>query len=164
MPHKQMLAEVFAFNLDMLKMALADFSDADMLVRPVPKANHALWQIGHLISGEVHLVGACAPGTMPALPEDFDQRFGHDKTDCNDAAQFRYKKQDLLDLFDKVRAASTAWIKAVKLPELDKPTPEKYQKLVPTLGHLAMLIPAHTAMHTGQIQVIRRALGKPVMY
>ena len=164
MAHKQMLAEAFSFNLEMLKMALADFSDADMLCRPVPKANHALWQLGHLVNSEVSLVGTCVPGSMPALPEGFDKRFGHDMTSCDDAAKFGFKKQELLDLFAKVRQGSIQWIKAVKIPELDKPCPEKFRKLVPTLGHLAMLIPGHTSMHTGQIQVIRRALGKPVLF
>ena len=72
MAHKQMLAEVFASNLEMLKMTLADFSDADMLVRAVPKANHALWQLGHLVNSEVTLVGTSVPGSMPALPAGFD--------------------------------------------------------------------------------------------
>jgi hypothetical protein len=164
MAHKQMLAEAFAANLEMLKMTLADFSDADMLHRPVAKANHALWQLGHLVNSEVGLVGTCVPGSMPALPEGFGQRFGHDMTSCDDAGKFGFKKQELLDLFARIRQASIQWIKAAKIPELDKPCPEKFQKLVPTLGHLAMLIPAHTAMHTGQMQVIRRALGKPVLF
>jgi hypothetical protein len=164
MPHKQMLAEVFASNLDLLKMALADFSAADMLHRPVPKANHALWQLGHLVNSEVTLVSAAVPGIMPALPEGLPQRFGHDMTSCDDAAKFGYKKQELLDLFGTVRQASIQWIKNAKIPELDKPGPEKYLRLVPTLGHLAMLIPAHVNMHVGQFQVIRRALNKPVLF
>ncbi len=164
MAHKQMLAEVFAGNLELLKMELADFTDAEMLCRPVPKANHALWQLGHLVNSEVTLMNAAVPGSVPALPEDFAQRFGHDMTGCDDAAKFGYNKQQLLDLYAKVRQASIQWIKTAKLPELDKPGPEKYLRLVPTLGHLAMLIPGHANMHIGQIQVIRRALGKPVLY
>jgi hypothetical protein len=159
-----MLAEVFASNLNILKTTLADFTDADMLHRPVPKANHALWQLGHLITSEVTLIEAAVPGTMPALPEGFAQRFGHDMTDCDDPAKFGCNKQDLLALYDKVREATIGWIKAVRIPELDKPGPEKYRKLVPTLGHLAMLIPGHVNMHVGQLQVIRRALNKPVLF
>jgi len=164
MPHKQMLTEVFTSNLELLKMTLADFTDADMLCRPVPKANHALWQLGHLVNSEVALMSASVPGSMPALPEGFGQRFGHDTTSWDDAAKFGYQKQELLDLYTTVRAASTQWIKAVNLKELDKPGPEKFQKLVPTLGHLAMLILTHVNMHVGQLQVIRRALGKPVLF
>jgi hypothetical protein len=164
MPHKQMLVEVFTSNLDILKITLGDFTDADMLHRPVPKANHALWQLGHLVNSEVTLIDAAVPGTMPALPEGFAQRFGHDATGCDDASKFVCGKQDLLELYGKVRQATIGWIKGVRIPELDKPGPEKYLRLVPTLGHLAMLIPAHVNMHVGQIQVIRRALNKPVLF
>ena len=34
----------------MVPMYLGDLSDADLLVRPVPGANHIAWQIGHVIS------------------------------------------------------------------------------------------------------------------
>ena len=36
----------------MLQFTLGDFSDADMLARPAPSANHAAWQLGHLIAAE----------------------------------------------------------------------------------------------------------------
>jgi hypothetical protein len=32
------------------------------------------------------------------------------------------------------------------------------------VGDILMLHPAHLAMHVGQIQVIRRKLGKPVLF
>lgn len=167
MPHKQTLAESFMANLESVKFTLADFSDADMMCRPVPAANHAMWQLGHIINSEVNLLSMVAPGAMPALPEGFAKTFGHDMTSCNDPARFP-KKQELLDLFTKVREATIQWIKAVKLPELDKPlppaVPEGLRKRCPTVGHLAMLIPAHTTMHLGQMQVIRRMLGKPVLF
>ena len=41
---------------NMVDMYLADLSDADLLVRPVPVANHIAWQLGHLISSEPQLV------------------------------------------------------------------------------------------------------------
>ena len=36
-----------------LKWFVDDFSDAELLVRPVPTANHAAWQIGNVIAGDV---------------------------------------------------------------------------------------------------------------
>ena len=41
----------------------ADLSDADLLVRPAPSANHIAWQLGHLIASERNLVEAAAPGS-----------------------------------------------------------------------------------------------------
>src|SRR4051794_12687205 len=42
----ELMADVLAQNLEVVKSTLADFSDADMLVRPAPAANHAAWQLG----------------------------------------------------------------------------------------------------------------------
>jgi hypothetical protein len=148
----------------MLKMTLADFSDADMLARPAPKANHALWQLGHLVNSETKMLGAIAPGTMPALPAGFEERFGHDRTGCDDAARFGFNKAQLLDMMAGARKAAIAWVSKVKLPELDKPSPEPIRSYAPTFGHLAMMVVGHTAMHVGQFQVIRRALNKPVLF
>jgi uncharacterized damage-inducible protein DinB len=164
MEHRQMLADSYASNLELLKRTLADFSEADMMRRPAPKANHAMWQLGHLVSSEASMLNAVAPGTAPALPAGFDQRFGHDMTSCDDAAKFASTKAQLLDLMTKVRQATIQWIKAVNLADLDKPTPESMRHYAPTFGHVAMLVPGHTTMHVGQMQVIRRALGKPVLY
>jgi hypothetical protein len=159
-----MLADVYASNLEMLKMTLADFSDADMLRRPAPKANHALWQLGHLVTSETSMVNAVAPGAAPALPEGFAQRFGHDMTNCDDAAKFGSTKAQLLDLMTKTRQASIQWVKNVKLPDLDKPSPEPMRRYAPTVGHMAMMVIGHTTMHVGQFQVIRRALNKPILF
>jgi hypothetical protein len=51
---------------------LSDLSDADILVRPVPTANHIAWQLGHLISGEAYLVKQGIPDAQfPELPPGF---------------------------------------------------------------------------------------------
>ena len=48
--------DVIKYNLRVADMGwstlLSDLSDADLLVRPSPAANHLAWQLGHLISSE----------------------------------------------------------------------------------------------------------------
>jgi hypothetical protein len=44
-----------------LPMYVRDFSDADLLVRPVPGANHAAWQIGNVIAGDVFFISQPRP-------------------------------------------------------------------------------------------------------
>ena len=39
-------------NHAILTNYLSDLSDADLLVRPAPGANHIAWQLGHLIVAE----------------------------------------------------------------------------------------------------------------
>jgi len=49
MTAKDAIKELFKGNASIMDTYLADLSDADLLVRPVPAANHAAWQLGHLI-------------------------------------------------------------------------------------------------------------------
>src|SRR5262249_609324 len=51
---------------------LEDLSDADLLIRPVPGANHIAWQLGHLIDSEVQMIKDQLPGTAyPEFPAGF---------------------------------------------------------------------------------------------
>lgn len=163
MTWNELIAESCAQNLSMLKMTLADFTDADMLVRPCPGANHALWQLGHLIKSEVGMVNACRPGAAAELPAGFADKFNA-KTAAVDDPKMLASKAELLDLAEKVRAATLRWIRSLTEADLDRPTPDTLRKLAPTIGHIVMLLPDHTLMHVGQMQVIRRKLGKPVLF
>jgi len=60
-------------NHSMFIMFLADLGDADLLVRPVPGANHIAWQVGHLIVSEVKISGAVGSTETP-LPSGFVER------------------------------------------------------------------------------------------
>ena len=148
-------------NLEMLKKSLADFSDADMLVRAVPTANHTAWQLGHLISSEAQALGAVG-AAAPELPVGFVQRFNAETAKVDDPAAFP-RKEELLKLLALQRKATIAWVKSLADADMDKPGPEPMRQMIPTLGALALLNPLHLAMHLGQIQVIRRKLGKPVL-
>jgi hypothetical protein len=159
----ELMADVMTSNLGVLKMTLADFSDADMLVRPAPKANHAAWQLGHLVTAENNMLRAVAPEGVPALPEGFAQKFTKEAAANNDRTAFP-TKAETLEAYEKTRAAAAQWVRGLAPADLDKPGPERLRHLAPTWGHLALLIPSHTTMHLGQFQVIRRALGKPVLF
>lgn len=159
----ELLAEVYMGNLEMLKMTLADFSEADMLVRPVPAANHAAWQLGHLAAAETSLVNSCTPGAAPELPAGFADKFKKENSSIDDPKAFATKAQ-LLDILIKVRTASAAWVKTLTPADMAKPGPERMRHMCPTVGHIASLLPGHVAMHVGQFQVIRRKLGKPILF
>ena len=143
----ELIADGCARNLEMLKMLVGDFSEADMMVRPCPGANHAMWQLGHLISSEAQMVGACGGKTAGV---DDPKAFG--------------TKAELLELFGKVRAATVKWVRSLSEADLNKPAPEQMRAFFPTVGHLVLLMPGHLDMHAGQWQVIRRKLGKPVLF
>jgi DinB superfamily len=149
---------------EMLKMTLADFSESDMLQRPVAGANHPLWQLGHLCVAETNLMNSILPGAMPELPAGFADRFANRKTNhIDDPAQLATKAQ-VVELFGKVRAATIAAISKLTEADLDKPGPEKFRAMFPTLGDIAAAQASHLTMHLGQFQVTRRKLGKAILF
>lgn len=163
MNQNELAAELLTRNLEMLKSTIADFSDADMLARPCPGANHTAWQLGHLINSEVSILNGLKPGSAPTLPPGFAEKFKRDNAG-NDDPNFFPKKAELLDTFSKVRGATAAFARNLSPAEMNQPSPEKVRSWAPTVGHLLAMIPAHVAMHVGQFQVARRKLGKPVLF
>lgn len=160
----QQLVDVLNGNLGMIRMTLADFSDQDMLVRPAPSANHAIWQLGHLAVTEPWMLSKAGfPQALPEPPAGWNEKFNPKSNKTNDAAFFP-KKDEVLAYYDKVRAAFASWVVTLKEADLEKPMPDPIKGFAPTLGQLVLMMPIHAAMHVGQFQVIRRALGKPVLF
>lgn len=147
----------------MLKMTLADFSDADMMVRPAPSANHAAWQLGHLAAAEAHMINQAAPGTIPALPAGFAEKFNKETAKSDDPATFP-KKDEILAVFERNRQATVQWVKGLSDDDFGRDSPVTLGGMCPKLGNLIMLQESHVTMHIGQFQVIRRKLGKPVLF
>jgi len=148
---------------DMVPMYLADLSDADLLVRPVPNANHIAWQLGHLINSEKQMLTPMLAGVAyPELPKalvDNDKK----QTSRQDPPVGYLGKNEYLDLFKKVRSATAAAVEKLSDADLDKPS-TVMKDFAPTLGALLILTANHTLMHAGQFTVVRRKLGKPVLF
>ena len=146
-------------NEKMIAMYLSDLSDADLLVRSVPGANHIAWQLGHLIASEAGYFLPKIPGAKPpALPAGFAQQ--HGKETINSDSGF-LKKDEYLSLFKKVRAATLATVDQLSEADLDK---DSGWQMAPTIGKLLITIGNHDMMHAGQFTVLRRKLGKPVLF
>ena len=72
MTQAEMAAGLIERSTEMLKKHLDDFTDADLLARPVPAANHAAWQLAHLANFEVMVAKSLSPDAnlpMPATME-----------------------------------------------------------------------------------------------
>ena len=67
MTAKDALTNQLISTQQMLGMFLADLSDADLQMRPVPDANNIAWQLGHLIASE-GAIGAMIDFKYPELP------------------------------------------------------------------------------------------------
>jgi hypothetical protein len=148
----------------MLTSYVSDLSDADLLVRPVPNANHIAWQLGHLISAEVGLLGPHLPGVSAVqLPAGFKEQ--HNKaTAAVDPPKGFLTKAEYLNLFNQAREATIAALNKISDADLDKPMSGSMAKFAPTLGAMMVLQSNHVLMHAGQFTVVRRKLGKPILF
>ena len=142
---------------------LADITPDEMLVRPVPEANHIAWQLGHLIKSEHQLMEGAYPGKMPPLPAGFAEKYTKE-TSTIDAPQAFHKKAEFLKLYSEQRAGTKTLLDKVTDSDLDKPGPEAFRAYCPTIAALFALQGSHWLMHAGQWAVIRRKLGRPPLF
>src|SRR5258708_11705520 len=153
MTQNELLADGLGRNLEMLKFTLSDFSDGDMLVRPVPSANHAAWQLGHLINSESGMLNGVRPGSAPTLPAGFAEKFKKATAGVDDAAFFP-KKAELLETLSKVRAVMIDLAKSATPSDMDQPTPENMRQFAPPGCHVFPFPPIPTTMPTVQLPLI----------
>ncbi len=163
MTHIELIVATLKRDVEMVKMTLADLNDAEMLVRSVPGANHATWQVGHLVVAESRLVNAAVPGAVPPPPQGYPDKFNKE-TACKDDPSFFPKKAELLENLTKAREATIGWAQNLKPADLDKAIPPPTDRFAPTVGQLLHMLPLHVGMHLGQFQVLRRKLGRPVLF
>ena len=143
----------------MVNMYLSDLTDAEILVRPVPEANHIAWQLGHLIVAEKRLIDAAVPGKMPELPAGFMEQHSKDAAASNDPANF-LKKSEYFDLMQIVRAGSLAALDSVSESELNRPVSGRVPPFVKRAGDCFVTAAGHWVLHAGQWVVLRRQLGR----
>ncbi len=144
------------------KSYIGDLSDADMLVRPVPGANHIAWQLGHLLNSEHQMIESVWPGTMPALPEGFAAKYTPESSKFDSPGAF-HSKEAYLKAYEQQRAGTLKALEKVSEADLDKPAPEQMRAYAPTYGDVLALQGSHWLMHAGQWAIVRRKLGmKPL--
>ena len=154
-----------AFNVADLvwQSYVGDLSDDDLMVRPVPGANHIKWQLGHLIASEAAFNSLIAGDNAVPLPAGFKEKYTTETASNDDPTAF-HSKDELLKLAAQQRAVTLAGIAVISEADLDRPTPEHMQSYCATIGDLVMLIPVHWTMHSGQWAVIRRKLGRAPLF
>ena len=104
------------------------------------------------------------PGAQfPELPPGFAELHKPANAPADPPKGFATKAQ-YLDLFNKTRAATLVAVDKLSDADLDRPTTGSMAQWAPTLGALLVLTANHTMMHAGQFTVLRRKLGKPVIF
>jgi len=141
---------------------LADLADAELLVRPVPGANHIAWQLGHLISSEAFLVKMAVPSCKADLPPGFAERHTKDTASIDAPAGFDSKTR-YLELAKGVRSGVLASLDSLSPEDFDRPV-SGGPPFVKTVGDTFLFLGAHWLMHAGQWTVLRRKIGRPSMF
>lgn len=158
----QVLFEMLSTSRFVMSSYLEDLTDDDLLVRPVEGAHNAAWQLGHLICSESQMIGGIRPQAQTLLSGDFARR--HDKSRAFEPAeQWAVSKSEYLRLMELVRSATLSLLRELSEEDLSAAGPEFTRKYAPMVGSVFASIGSHELMHAGQIAVIRRKLGKPVV-
>ena len=161
---KDVLKHALKMNHDILTGYLGDLSDADLLVRPAPGANHIAWQLGHLINSEPHLIHMELPdAAYPPLPAGFAEQYTKETAKLESPAGYR-TRDEYLALAKQMRGATRAALDQLSDADLDRASTGRMAQFAPKLADLFLLVANHTMMHAGQFTVVRRKLGKPVLF
>lgn len=161
MTSKDVIKNTIGMCHEVLTAYLSDLSDADLMIRAVPEANHIAWQLGHLIASERQMLADCGY-PMPDLPEGFAESYTKETATSDDPGKF-LKKEEYLSLLAQQRAATVAALETAPEADFDKPTPEAMHEFAPTVGIVFNVVGIHEMMHGAQFVAVRRKLGKPVM-
>jgi hypothetical protein len=159
---KDAFRQLYEITDTVTRAYVGDLSDADLMVRSVPGANHIAWQLGHLITSTDHMLAGLGCDA-PMLPDGFAEAHGKEAAACDDPARFSTKAQ-YLALMDQMKAAVMAAIDATPESKLDDPGPEAMRDYAPTVGAVLLLIGNHWMMHAGQFVPVRRKLGRPPLF
>lgn len=140
---------------------LSDMTDSDLLVCPVDGAHHAAWQLGHLIINERRMVEGVREGSGIALPADFERPYG--KEVPLNACEGYLTVREYSELLKEQRTRTLALLSELEESDFDRPAPEFMRGYAKSTASVFLSIASHELMHAGQIAVIRRRLGKPIV-
>jgi len=142
---------------------LNDMTDAELMVRSIPGVNHIAWQLGHLIASEHNLIEEVMPGSMPALPAGWAEKYTKETASIDDPKAF-HTKAEYLRVMKEQRAGTLAALAKIPEADLEKPAPEAFRQYCPQVADVFLLQGPHYVMHAGQWAVTRRKLGRPPLF
>ncbi len=157
----EVIKEVLGTARFVMSSYLRDLRDDELLVQPVAGAHNAAWQLGHLIVSECKMADGVRAGSGIKLPEGFEA--AHPKDATAGTMPRTYSKAEYEALMRDQRLKTLQLLDSLSAEALSAPAPEFMRAYAPHVGSVFASIAGHELMHSGQIAVIRRALGKPVV-
>jgi len=149
---------------NILNALLSEVSDADLQTRPVPQSNTLGWQLGHIISSEPNILKEFPAFQYPAFPPGFVEKHANKPEVHSHEGSTGFTVADYQAQLNAIRGATLAGLSKLTDKDLDQPVTGQMKELAPTLGGLLEMASQHFMMHSGHISVIRRKLGKKVLF
>lgn len=158
--------EAIAYSLRSSKLMfhryLDDLTPEEFQHRPCLGANNASWIVGHLTCvdrGQLEKLGA---KWLPELPAGFQERFATTRAAATGTSADFGQPVDLLRHFDEHRNLLIETVGQLPADVLNSQPPFD-SPLFADRGESLLFVGLHTAMHLGQLSIIRRSLGRPPM-
>jgi hypothetical protein len=137
---------------------LADFRTPDQWVKQVHEcANHALWFAGHMGHTDNFFISIIAPEHARTDPR-FAPCFGVGSKPTNNPADYPSVEETLAYMRER-RAMLLRILDGLKDEDLSRPTPDGAPEFLPDFGSVFETAIWHEGLHSGQLSVVRRALG-----
>ena len=161
MSQRDLILSILKRGAGMLPRHLGDFTDKEMIARPVAGANHVAWQLSHIAHYTTKLLttlGLEVPHLACTLADG-----GKDASHLNEP-EFFPRKDDFLEYFSVAYSELIGLVEMLSDEQLSSPCPGGNPDAPQSLAYHLLMQPFHMTMHIGQIQVIRRSLRKPVLF
>ena len=121
-----------------------------------PGANHALWIVGHLAMVDNSILGRVfsKPVDKPGYPE----KFGRQSKPSSNPVDYP-SPDEVVTLYHERRSTLLACIESFPESDFEKPVPPGGPPFIHNVGQMFAFTAVHEGTHTGQLSMIRRALG-----
>ncbi len=156
--------EAMAYSLSksllMTHRFVDDLKPEEFAAQPIPGCNSIAWIIGHLVNVDRRQLGWLGATELPLLPEWFrEEAFKTTRTTAV-AQENLGDGRELVELFDAHRKMLIQILPTVDAAKFAE-APSMQSPLFADRGEATLFMGLHTALHMGQISVLRRALGYP---
>jgi hypothetical protein len=155
--------EAMAFALTksqfMIHRMIDDLKPHEFEHQPFPGVNCIAWVVGHLTLTDRRQLTWLGVPDLPPVPDGFEERFKVTRTTAVEQKGFGDPKE-LVALFDAHRRKLIDCLPTVDPAKFFEP-PSFQTPMFADRGEGTLFMGLHTAMHSGQISLIRRSLGYP---
>jgi len=152
------LAASYRMAGQLVRRMTHDLTADDFRHQPVPGANSAAWVVGHLAVTLWRTADRLGAPDLAPLPPGLLDAFTQTGKPAGDQSALG-DPAALMALFDTCLANVIAAVPNIPAAKLTEPATRP--GTATTFGEGVLFGSLHIAMHTGQLSLVRRSLGKP---